>query len=117
MSVSCCQAKGGFSEENNSKETRFEEDRRVPPTSFVLLKIMASRRKAFYPKTNVAIIDTKVKGARTVLDGFRWATRFIDRLARAFGILNVLDAFHDWKWDCTTCFSGIGCPETVPWKQ
>lgn len=64
-----------------------------------------------YPKTNVFISTGTGRGARSVMDGFRWADHFLKRLYRRYGQHDVLRSMTDWKWDVTTCFSGIGCPE------
>lgn len=69
--------------------------------------------RKFYPKTTVPISSHPEAGARSVSDGFRWAERFLQRLFKKFGANEVLHAMFRWKWDVTTCFSGIGCPETA----
>ena len=77
------------------------------------LSLVASCRRC-YPKTNIQIKDNRVRGATSVMDGFRWPARFVQRLMKTFSSFVVLEGFRGWLWDVTTCFSGIGCPEIVP---
>ena len=44
---------------------------------------------------------------------FRWATDFLERVANVYGKDRVKQKLAEWKVDVTTCFSGIGCAETV----
>ena len=77
------------------------------------LSLVASCRRC-YPKTNIQIKDNRVRGATSVMDGFRWPARFVQRLMKTFSSFVVLEGFRGWLWDVTACFSGIGCPEIVP---
>ena len=88
------------------------------PTSYSsrlsLLSILLISRKC-YPKTKIEKPNaTHPKGPRSISTAFKWADAFLTRLCVQFGRDVVERKLRRWRWDMTTCFSGIGCPEAVP---
>lgn len=67
-----------------------------------------------YPKTCLAKpSESDPAGPRSASEMFRWAPQFLERLVSTYGKAIVEQKFAKWNMDVTTCFSGIGCAETV----
>ena len=67
----------------------------------------------YYPKTSVQIGGPDLPtGPKTVNESFKWAKVFLERLFKHFGRSKVCKKLQQWRWDCSTSFSGLGCAET-----
>ena len=79
-----------------------------------LCPITWSLSRSCWPKTKqLKATDKHPLGPKTIKASFRWAPNFVGRVMKEFGPDQVLPKFKDWRWDVSTCFSGIGCAETV----
>ena len=78
-----------------------------------LVAMSTLRRR--YPKTNIpaASPDHPTNFTR-FLQTFAWASTFLRRCSEQFGDEFVCHKLRKWKWQMSTCFSGIGCAEMVP---
>lgn len=52
-------------------------------------------------------------GPANINETYEWATDFIDSLCKTFGNAKVQKKLTQWRWDCSTAFSGVGCAESV----
>lgn len=76
------------------------------------------RRTSCFPKTTIPRPTCQhPKGFRSVNNSMSWSTAFLKRLTQEFGHQLVAHKLSEWKWSCTTCFSGVGCAETVRCPQ
>lgn len=70
--------------------------------------------RKFFPKTKILkATSAHPCGPRTINASFGWANEFLARLGNTFGKREVQKKLDNWSWDVTTCFSGVGCAETV----
>lgn len=78
------------------------------------IKFLALVLRRFYPKTSVAAApDGSPVHFHTISDMYKWADLFLDRLAVCFGVDMVAGRLATWKWNLSTCFSGVGCAESA----
>ena len=52
-------------------------------------------------------------GPLNLLECFDWPATFLETLAEHYGTHMVVKQLQRWRWSVTTCFSGVGCAETV----
>lgn len=70
--------------------------------------------RKFYPKTNVPMATAEhPKNFKSVKSTFKWATIFLQNAAKRYGARFVCDSLKSWRWQLSTCFTGVGCAETV----
>lgn len=72
------------------------------------------RKIKCYPKTSIEVPGASdPKGFPNVQQTYAWPHRFLRRLANQFGTQAVAVKLKKINWFVTTCFSGVGCAETV----
>ena len=52
-------------------------------------------------------------GFTSVKHSFSWPTVFLKRICGQFGEGYVAQRLRQWRWSCSTAFSGVGAPESV----
>jgi len=76
--------------------------------------LLKTCRRKYFPKTNVPKgIDTHPVSFPSIQSTFKWAFVFLKRAAEAYGNQFMFEKLAAWKWDLSTCFSGVGCAEMV----
>lgn len=104
-----CQKKTLKRQAMTSKETNHPE--RSPSASCQFRKCCCRK---FYPKTDVPMAtDEHPTQFKTFQSTFKWATVFLQSATKKFGKGFVSAGLKSWRWFLTTCFSGVGCAETV----
>lgn len=69
-------------------------------------------KRCCFPKTNVpAATDDHPANFKTLSRTFTWASVFLKRVAHKYGDNFVCNKLRSWKWQLSTCFSGVGCAE------
>lgn len=104
-----CEVHGADCHHEFEPEQLFDfQDVIVAVTCCILRKIKC------YPKTSIEVPGASdPKGFKSVLQTYGWAHRFLRRLANQFGTQAVAVKLQKINWFVTTCFSGVGCAETV----
>lgn len=104
-----CEVHGADCHHEFESEQLFDiQDVIVAVTCCILRKIKC------YPKTSIEVPgESDPKGFRSVLQTYAWAHRYLRRLANQFGTEAVAVKLQQINWFVTTCFSGVGCAETV----
>ena len=52
-------------------------------------------------------------GPSTLDECFTWPGTFLEALGQHYGTELMSKQLSRWRWNVTTCFSGVGCAETV----
>ncbi|CAK9061767.1 unnamed protein product, partial [Durusdinium trenchii] len=52
-------------------------------------------------------------GFTSVKHSFSWPTVFLNRICGQFGEGYVAQRLRQWRWSCSTAFSGVGAPESA----
>ena len=80
---------------------------------FAVFVVVSTGRK-FYPKTNVPMAtEDHPSNFRSLRSTWTWARTFLKRSAERLGKSFVCKSLASWRWSLSTCFSGVGCAETV----
>ena len=58
-------------------------------------------------------IDIHPVSFPSIQSTYKWASVFLKRAAEAYGNEFMFEKLAAWKWDLSTCFSGVGCAEMV----
>ena len=60
-----------------------------------------------------AATDAHPRGFDSVSAAFRWPDLFLERLEARYGKDFLVRRLRSWAWTSSSCFSGVGAPESV----
>ena len=99
-------------EKDHGGEQESRQQDCINTVNYTALVVALCRKR--YPKCSFAKPhDKHPKGFRSVSKAMNWSRIFLQRLVKEFGEDLVRTKLSNWRWTTTTCFSGIGCAETV----